>query len=185
MQKSPRSLKAVSVGNELAFTLRGIKAVTAPSLCDHCACNQAFEKFERCWVDKHSIDNLSKVGVAQEVTHCVMHQPIISFQAPLLGFEAEFNTIRPGGAWFSRLHEGVIIGLLDVKQDALFGKAQVTSIDKGDILYMLEKHAHKNHLMLSHTADQASKLMSVLSRIYGPRIINDQSIVSVISLKRL
>lgn len=185
MQKSPRTLKTVLIGEELSFTLKGVKELKTSSLCDHCAYSESFEKFEECWVDRNSSGSLNKMGIVQDITHCAMHQPVISFQAPFIGFESDFNTIRPGMAWSSRLTKGNIVGLLNAKNDELFGKAQVVSVDVGNIHDMLAKHAANNHLMLSQEADQQSKLMTVLSKIYGPRIINDQSTVSVINLKRL
>lgn len=185
MQKSPRTLKKVSVDEEVVFTLKGVKDLKTSSLCDHCAYSEAYEKFEECWVDRNPSGSLNKVGIVQDITHCAMHQPVISFQPPLIGFEGEFNTIRPGMAWHSRLNKGNIVGLLDTKKEELFGKAQVISTDVGNIRDMLAKHAANNHLMLSQEDDQQSKLMTVLSKIYGPRIINDQSTVSVINLKRL
>ena len=186
MLKSPKTLKSIAVNKQFSFTLKPAKYVKpALSLCDHCACNESFDNFAECEVDRESMSRLQDMGVMQEITHCTMYQPVISFQAPLIGFEDEFNTIRPGVAWYARLRYGNTVGLLDVVVDELFGKAKVIDIDKGNISDMLSMYAANNHLMLSHTEDQEAKLMSVLTRIYGPRIINGDSNVSVITLKRL
>lgn len=187
MNKSPRTLKLIEVDGESVFTTKNVKCATESlNLCDYCANSQPFEKFEKCWVyDEVSIKGFVKLGIKQEISYCIMHQPVIGFMPPLSGFESNFNTVRPGSSWHSRLRKGAIIGLLDVKKNELFGKAQVVDVDKGNIINMLDKHAHANHLMRQYTSGQDKKLLKLLIRIYGPRIINDDSVVSVINLRRV
>lgn len=187
MNKSPKSLKSMLVDGSRVFTVKTKKDVLGhENLCSYCACNEAVECFEECWVSRSPNKKMTKAGVGMEVIYCGIHQPVIGFQAPLIGFENEFNTFRPGRAWKARLAVKNIIGLLDVKTETLFGKAVVTGVDSGTIGYMLDKYAESNHLILEYEGDDKSeKLMSIMKKIYGPGIINADSIVTVISLKRL
>lgn len=185
MKRSPSNLKTAVIDDRAVFTLKPLSAIDKPTLCNQCARLAGFDGFQACGVNENQIEELKELGIFTEVTYCRKHEPIISFYPPLLGFEGDFNTFRPGGAWAKRLQEGQVIGLLDAKKESLFGKAEVISVESGNTLIMLNKHAKANHLMLDCKSDYSDKLFKVLHQIYGPRIIYAKSEVSVISLSRI
>lgn len=180
MNKSPRTLKAIMINKERVMTAN--PSFSQTNLCDSCAFSEPFEQFAECWVDRRVDESLRKMGVGRMVNYCVMYQPIIAFKKPLVGFDHLFNTFRPGGAWSVRLKPNMVIGLFDADKEALFGKARVVAVEFGSLLTMIEKHGSENHLVKN---DPTVDLRKVLGRLYGPRIVNDKSSVTVISLERL
>lgn len=183
MNKSPRTLKAITLEEGKVMTLRNkLYATDDHDICEHCAYSKPFEQFAQCWVDRSASNSLKKVGICQQITYCAMHQPILAFKRPLVGFEAEFNTLRPGGAWHSRLAKGATVGLMDADSSKLFAKAQVMGVDCGELETMIALYGARNHLLID---DDGRDLNAILRRIYGPQIINNRAKVSVIHLRRL
>lgn len=184
--KSPRSLKALTENGQRLFTIKSQKELSVPSLCESCAQLRSFKSLDRhCpYSETEKTQRYPDIQLV-EVVKCKLYQPNIAFVPPLIGFEGEFNTFRPGVAWTDRVKPGDIVGLYDSKQEIVFGKAEVTGIDGGRIQTMLNDYAHMNHLMLSEIGDFRNKLFAVLKKIYGPQIIGDASRVTVISLRRL
>jgi len=162
MQKSSRYLKRIGIGDESAFFLKN------DSLCKSCANDLSCEASDHIFVHQ-----------------CAIYQPILGFQPKIVGMEGVFNTIRPGKAWCERLNAGDTVGLLNVKSGELIGRCEVEGVDSGFIDDMLTTHAHNNHLMLEcEKGDAAAMLRAILQRLYGPQIINDNSTVTVIYLRR-
>ncbi len=185
MKRSTRALKAIALNEGRVMTIRskGFVEKEGQDLCEYCAFSEPFEKFEECWVDRSSKDGLMKNGISQIITHCSMHQPVISFDKnQLSGLEGTFNTFRPGVAWQKRLVQKQVVGLSNSNTDKLFCKASVVGVECGRLDGMLEKHAKMNHLIL---ADPSKDLSAVMIRLYGPHIIQDESMVSVITMKRI
>jgi hypothetical protein len=182
MNKSPRTLKAVSIDDQRVMTIYSKFTKESEMLCESCAFSEPFEKFSECWVDRRIDESLRKMGIGRSIRHCVMYQPVLAFQPPLVGFEDVFNTFRVGIAWKSRLGGNEIVGLLDAKTEKLFGKAQVIDCDSGNIDEMIEKHGSQNHIILR---DDSKDLKTVLNRFYGPKLINQPAGITVITMKRL
>jgi len=185
MKKSTRALKAVTLKEGRVMSIRSQKFVEDENqdLCDYCAFSQPFEKFEECWVDRSSRDSLQKSGISQIITHCSMHQPIIAFnKSALNGLKGDFNTFRPGVAWERRLKEKQVIGLLNSSTGKLICKVSVIAIECGDLDDMIEKHAKTNHLILD---DPSKDLRKLMTRMYGPQIINNDAKITVISMRRM
>lgn len=153
------------------------------NLCDYCAFSESFDKFEPCWVDRSLYESLKKTGIHQPIIHCSMHQPVIAFNKSALdGLTGDFNTFRPGVAWGSRVTPKQVIGLLNTNTDKLICKVSVTAVECGSLDDMIEKHAKANHLI---SADPSKDLKKAMMRMYGPQIINEDTKVSVISMRRM
>lgn len=105
---------------------------------------------------------------------------VIGFAPPMVGLEGEFNTFRIGGKWFKTLEVGMQVAILDEKNKRIVGYAEVTDLDKGQFKDMLEKHAYKNHSGLG-----ATDLGAYILKIYGPHIVNDTKLTTVIYLRKL
>ena len=176
MIKSPRTLRVVE-GNQRFFTIQSDKNLSMMPICLSCAIHLSCRAYESTLTNQQEVE--------MEVTKCSNYQPTIGFQPPLIGFEDRFNTFRPGLAWARRLRVGNFVGLLNTKTGECFGKAEVVGLDSGDISVMLDNFAYNNHLMLSEKGNHKTLLFGVLKRIYGPRIIAENSQVTVIELRRI
>ena len=105
---------------------------------------------------------------------------VIGFTPPLIGLEGEFNTFRIGGKWFKTLQVGECVAILDEKNKRIVSYAEVTELHKGQFREMLEKFAYKNHTGLG-----ATDLGNFILRLYGPHIVNDTKLTTVICLRKL
>ncbi|MCG7348901.1 hypothetical protein [Sphingomonas sp. ACRSK] len=133
--------------------------------CDHCGVNRKCE--------------------LQPRTACNLFVPTLPFQDET-GLHDVANTVRVGVAWTQRLLTNQVVALYNVKLKHVFGLALVVSTEAGPIDEILERHAHRNHLMLTtppHTA--AIILKDWQLRNYGPRIINEKTRATAIYLQRL
>lgn len=118
-------------------------------------------------------------------TACALFLPTLPFQDET-GLDGDANTVRVGKAWMSRLLLDQVIALYNVNQKLIFGLASVTELHTGGIDQMLAEHAHRNHLMLTTPPAEAAAILKAWQRQnYGPRIINDQTRLTVIYLRRL
>ena len=103
------------------------------------------------------------------------------------GIDDIFNTIRVGKTWMKRIAPGDTVLLMDKKRSVIFGKARVQSILSGKLNAIEEDHARYNHNQ-KNNADIAiapARLRINLRKRYGPQIIHDNKIVTVIYMKRL
>lgn len=105
---------------------------------------------------------------------------VIGFVPPLVGLEGDFNTFRIGGKWYKTLEVGDKVALMDEKNKKIVSFAKVTKLDKGKLNEMLEKHAYLNHTGLG-----AIDLGKFILKIYGPHIVNDTKLTTVIYLRTL
>lgn len=116
------------------------------------------------------------------VQQCTDYQPVISFKS-LKGTEGEFNTFRLGGAWFTRVKPGQLIGILNDKCEKV-GDALVKAVHCGDKQRMLNDHASMNHLILSRETDEpAVELRRLIRNLYGTNFLAKAELMTVIYLK--
>lgn len=110
----------------------------------------------------------------------------IEFAPPMYGFDNEFNTIRVGAKWAKLLSVGERVFLLDKKQSAVFGSAEVVQVLTGKLSEAAHEHGARNHNQLHLPADGAGlRVIEALKRRYGPMIATDNKTVTVIYLRRI
>jgi len=110
----------------------------------------------------------------------------IGFVPPVEGVEDYFNTFRLGGTLGKKLKVGQQVLLLDEKSKVVFGRARVCAIGVGKLRDMCRDHAALNHRELNNSAEGAAdRLFSYLQKLFGPHIVNDNKLCTVIYLKRL
>ena len=116
-----------------------------------------------------------------------MFERVISFVPPHVGLEGEFNTFRIGMKLHRQLKAGDFVSLLDTKEQAIFGRAQVISTDMGTLAEVCAIHAPKNHSELPNTDphNAPARLFALVQKLYGPHIAGVQKKTSVIYLKRI
>ncbi|HIV77338.1 MAG TPA: hypothetical protein H9899_07420 [Candidatus Sphingomonas excrementigallinarum] len=133
--------------------------------CDHCAVNRKCE--------------------LQPRIACDLFVPTLPFQDET-GLHDIANTVRVGVAWTQRLLTNQVVALYNVKLRHVFGLALVVSTEAGGIDEILDKHAHRNHLMLTTPPHEAATILKAWQRQnYGPRIINEKTRLTAIYLQRL
>lgn len=116
-----------------------------------------------------------------------MFERVISFVPPHIGLEGEFNTFRIGMKLHRQLKAGDFVSLLDTKDQAIFGRAQVISTDMGTLAEMCAIHSPNNHSEIPSTDKQNSpaRLFALVQKLYGPHIAGFHKKTSVIYLKRI
>jgi hypothetical protein len=105
---------------------------------------------------------------------------VIGFVPPLVGLEGHYNTFRIGGKWFKTLVVGEHVAIMNEKTKEIVSIAEVTELHKGHLNEMLEKYAYKNHTGLG-----AIDLGKLMFKIYGPHIMTDTKLTTVICLRKL
>jgi hypothetical protein len=115
-----------------------------------------------------------------------MEVQTIGFIPPVEGVENAFNTFRLGWTLANRLTVGQEVLLLDEKTKIVFGRAQVVSVHKGNLIDMCREHAWRNHRELRNEPDSApDRLIAYIRKLFGPHIAVDNKRCTVIYLKRL
>jgi hypothetical protein len=110
----------------------------------------------------------------------------IDFTPPMSGFKGKFNTFRIGRVWSKRLKVGDEVLLLDKKQCLIFGRAVVTGLKTGALAELAEQCAYLNHNQKGQARDGApERLMESLRKRYGPHIIHEGKLTTVIDLRML
>ena len=111
---------------------------------------------------------------------------IIEFSPPMLNLVGTFNTFRLGLRYSKLLKESDTVCLIDKKNLCVIGQAVVENIFKGRLDDMAMLYAHDNHNQLGLDVETAAeRLMTAMLRRYGPQIVNESKIVTVIYLTLL
>lgn len=128
---------------------------------------------------------LKSDDICLKVQACPEFQPILGFRAPIIGIDGKFTTFRVGAAWSKRVSPGMTVALYDDNAKKLIGNACVTFVDSNLLPLMLEKYAHLNHSQLALSPEGApERLRGRLMKLYGPRVLSDNKVVTVIGLER-
>lgn len=116
-----------------------------------------------------------------------MFERVIKFAPPHIGLDGEFNTFRIGTKLHRQLKAGDFVSLLDTKEEAIFGRAQVVSTDLGTLAEMCAIHSPNNHTEIPAPDKQNSpaRLFAYVQKLYGPHIAGFSKKTSVIYLKRI
>lgn len=118
------------------------------------------------------------------VQMCSDYQPVLAFKS-LDGTEGAFNTFRLGGAWSKRVRRGQALALLNSACEKV-GEAEVMDVHCGSKEEMLEKHAHRNHLMLAKKPeDPVAELVRIMRNLYGANFLARAELMTVIDLQRI
>lgn len=180
-----RRLKRVQTEAGIAFTLETERERAKNNLlCDYCAWKREAPGYPACSIFEQ-VREVQKKGAVPMIRVCAQYQPVITFQKTG-GLEGRFNTFRLGVAWFNRLTPGVVVGMANAKDDAIFGKARVIEVIHGPYEEMIDKHAYKNHLLVGlEPEDAAAKMKEIIPKSYGPLVVARASVLSVIYLQNL
>jgi len=131
-----------------------------------------------------SSDRASKeFGADMVVSECGISKPILVFREPV-GIDDEFNTMRLGKAWFSRLYTGKIISMWDKTE--WIGDAMVIGLEMGDKEQMMAEHSYLNHALIEqmqNPKDAADMMPKILRSAYGNLIYKHNDLITVIYLK--
>lgn len=116
-----------------------------------------------------------------------MFERVISFAPPHVGLDGEFNTFRLGLKPHRQLQAGDFVSLLDTKEQAIFGRAQVVKTDVGSLAEMCAIHAPANHteLQVVDPENSPARLFAYVQKLYGPHIAGFHKKTSVIYLRRI
>lgn len=113
-----------------------------------------------------------------------MELPVLGFIPPLVGLEEVFNTFRLGRK-FASLPVGSEVLLIDEKRKVAFGRAEVLDVTTGPLSALCAVYGSENHTQLGKQGDHAEQLYQVLTRIYGPHIVQPTKLATCIKLRRL
>lgn len=111
----------------------------------------------------------------------------IQFAPPHQGFEGEFNTLRLGKTWATRLKLGDVIAITDSKTGEVFSWAEVTAVHADRLPALLRDHAHRNHKEqgTDDPSGAAERRRASMSKLYGPRFVTDTRWAAAIYLRIL
>ena len=110
----------------------------------------------------------------------------IGFAPPVTGVENDFNTLRLGAAFASRLSVGQEVFLLNEKTKVVFGRATVMRVEIGKLKELCDEHGQFNHTELANPSEGSGlRLLTLLQRIYGPHIALPAKKSCVIYLRRI
>jgi hypothetical protein len=115
-----------------------------------------------------------------------MEQHVIEFAPPAEGLDgvSVFNTFRLGRVWHERLKEGDEVFLMWSKKMQVFARARVGAVHKGKLRELANEHARFNHNQLGlEVAGSADRLIANMTKRYGPHLINDTKLCTVIYLQ--
>jgi hypothetical protein len=118
-----------------------------------------------------------------------MQQHVIDFAPPAEGLDgvSTFNTFRIGRVWAGRLKPGDEVFLMWAKQMQVFGRAVVGEVLTGKLRELATQHARFNHNQTGNpdTAGAADRLIENMTRRYGPHIVHDNKLTTVVYMKRI
>lgn len=109
----------------------------------------------------------------------------LTFAPPHQGFEGEFNTLRMGKLWATRLQKGDMVAITDSKTGEVVKWAEVTEVHIDRLPNILRDHAHRNHkeTTLNDPAGAAQRRRESMMKLYGPRTVVDSRWASAIYLR--
>lgn len=149
--------------------------ITNGVLCSHCGDHSI------CGVSYYAREGMD------EVKQCSVYKPVIAFKAPHIGFDGEFNTIRTGKAWMSRVNTGTIVSLVDARSREVFGEASVLRVVAGDKASIAMQHGIYNHKLKMEglsRVEAGEKLLVNLRKAYGGMIFDSNDYLTAIYLLR-
>jgi hypothetical protein len=116
-------------------------------------------------------------------------QYALDFASPADGLDSEpiFNTFRIGRVWAARLHENDNVFLMDAKTKLVFGEAYVEDVMTGKLGELARQHARFNHNQIGKPDElgAANRLIANLTKRFGPHIVNENKLTTVIYLSRV
>ena len=179
-----RRVKAVVVDGQKFFTLRNKGEILDELLCDQCGKSDSYKSGESCWIF-NALKRVNEEVNLVALDKCDKFQPVFGFIPPLNNLVGRFNTFRMGESASSRLDVGDSVALFDTKAKKVFGVGEVTGLFSGQFDRMLLQHAKNNHTQIGNTTNPVDSLSKIVKRMYGPHIVNDKAIVSVIYINTL
>jgi hypothetical protein len=118
-----------------------------------------------------------------------MDQQIIDFAPPAEGLDGVFvfNTFRVGRTWASKVKTDDEVLLMWAKKLRVFGRAVVGEVHTGKLRELAEQHARFNHNQTGNpdTAGAADRLIANMMKRYGPHIVHENKLCTVIYMKRI
>lgn len=100
------------------------------------------------------------------------------------GLEGSFNTFRLGVRYSRMIKPGDKVLLTDKSKMVCFGRAVVKKVTVGKLRDMANLYAHDNHNQRDVTAEEApDRLIAAMTKRYGPHLINENKLVTVVYLK--
>lgn len=115
-----------------------------------------------------------------------MHIQVFDFIPPIDGVDGEFSTIRLGHTMLKRVQPGDTVFLMDGRTKIVFGSAQVTRVEAGNLVQQCRDFGHTNHRELRYGADGAQeRLLAYVRRLFGPHIATPDKRSCTIFLKRI
>jgi hypothetical protein len=113
----------------------------------------------------------------------------LTFRPPLVGFEDEFNTIRLGKKWATRLDLGQYVLLVDARDEIAFGLAVVQYLEVGKLAFICDHYGDRNHTQIGFEVAQCgiagARVLEVIRKMYGPHIALPTKTATVIGLRRI
>lgn len=101
------------------------------------------------------------------------------------GIFGVFNTFRLGRAWSKRLNEGDSVLLINKKESSYIGYARIIAVHTGKLSDMGEQYGSQNHNQKHLPSEGAGKCVTDATiKRYGPHKCDDNSVVTVILMKR-
>jgi len=114
-----------------------------------------------------------------------MKIPVLGFIQPIVGVDGVFNTFRMGRK-YSTLEPHSDVFLMDEKEKAIFGTAEVMEVVTGKVGELCVEYGAHNHTELeNHDGNNAETLYKTLLKIYGPHILNPTKLFTVVTLRRM
>jgi len=154
---------------------------TIDTICNHCGRRLNGS----CMIWEFIEHTEQETGACLKIHGCQHYEPVLTFQPPIEGLFGTFTTFRAGTTWVDRVMPGRTVSLYNTGTNKAVGIGLVDWVRSGTLGEMLEKYAHMNHSQKMNPEDAADRLRARLKRLYGPSIINDDKLVSVICMTEL
>lgn len=182
--RSIRRLEDVEPGDH--FTIDAASSIQTPgrSICNHCG-------RQKCKLRSYLARVPQEMAVAR-VQSCAWFIPVLGFSV-LSGLDLpQWNTVRVGRAWASRLQPGKMVYIANTVDKKIIGQAEVLTSATAKLDQILETHAHMNHAIQVEIADgktlrddAPARLLRILKNAYGTSIAQPDRDASVIYLGRV
>lgn len=147
-------------------------------LCDQCGISECSIRMVLTKL------KINRFNAKLAVKRCESFIPRLEFRDNA-GMEAEFNTFRLGGAWFTRVAVGQLVNLSN-PLNGWQAVAEVTGVHRGTFAEMARLYGADNHLAIdAELSERDFSLADVMRQCYGPQRFSEQSTVTVIQLRRV
>ena len=128
------------------------------------------------------------IRTPEQIERCEHYVPAFSFSpAATRGLVGDFSTFRSSRVWAERasvtLAHNAKVGLFNTGTGEIISYARITKVITGPFNYLMNEHAHTNHLVIANSIpkhDAPVWLAKEIRRIAGARYVKSDHQISAV-----